>query len=473
MPLAEDIADLVFVGARFFFLLGAGASISANVPLDSPTAEGLAWKLALSELGSAEAARAKYGSTALQLPNLFPHITKRIFRDLLRKQNWQILSPTTCHNVLALIIAEGYQVEIGTINYDPLAEKAFRNLKEQIHIVAAPDTLQILRDGKRAVLKIHGCPYSDSDPDHLLVTQQELLEGRAWIRTMLEGRLQERYCVYVGFSGNVPYVLESVAATIAALGEHLIASYAIDAKPTDEVFHHPPATPLASFVEALGIPRAHYSDMRADPFCRALGNRLVRRILRQTLAEATGGGVAVAVAGAEQIGNAIAEILEGIEYEYAYDWISRLCGVPRQFKGLRREKEIVLAAFRVIILLIGAEIINLAAIAPVLAFPFRQINPGPSIVIFGGNGNMLVDQLAQEISERFKTEEFRQAIGCENGDTVIAVAVRCLGRPTQQTAAIIPEEPDSLRAADKSPFVWLSEDQLHQDFEHLNQFFRP
>jgi hypothetical protein len=220
----KELATQITGGERFFFLLGAGASVSAHIPTDTPSEQGLAWQLAKSDTGDIAEAEEKYGKRELRLVDLFPEIDKPRFRELLRQQNWNSRAPAVCHDVLARLLREGFAVEVATTNYDPLIEKALLAIASEVNIVCSVETLEYLHKPGLVVSKIHGCPYSDLHANNLLVTEVDLQRGRGWIIRMLEARLQERHCVYVGFSGNVEYVLVFVAAILSEPGQ--VSSYA-------------------------------------------------------------------------------------------------------------------------------------------------------------------------------------------------------------------------------------------------------
>lgn len=468
MSLADAVAVSITNGDKFFFLLGAGASIAAHIPLDREGPEGLAWALAITDTGDNELAEAKFGVN-VRLTNLLRVIGKARFRQLLIQQNWQVFRPTICHEVLARLALEQYPIEIATVNYDPLAERAFEELEDRIKVVCSPDTLHLLREPGVLVLKIHGCPYEGNNPEHLLVTEEDLRVGRGWIINIVRARAQERHCVYVGFSFNVDYIVESVSAVAVEVGREVLSTRLVDVKEPDEVFAGGADGTLSRLALALGLGRENYSGEGADDFAEQLGNKVARIILANQLE--------LAIPKANEIRNfegrvelaaraVSAAVIDRIDYPRAYDFVARLKAEPGRFKALNAARDDILSAFKWILALISSGLMPQAAVAPALAYPLRMSNAHPPVLIFAGDSFEHIDDFSQKVEECFRRDPaFRRAIGCTDDASVLAIAVRCVGDATSDRGWLLEDESGSLLGGD-SPFIWRSEGQLYDKFRN-------
>lgn len=460
MSLAASIAERIVQKEKLFFLLGAGASISAGIPPDVPTSEGLGWTLALSETGNPDVARERFGEE-ICLKDLLLGVDKAQFRQLLLKQNWWALEPTRCHDVIARLMLEGYHIDLATINYDPLCEIAFRRLGHKAKVFCSRETIACLREDGPLVLKIHGCPYTDQNPDNLLVTEEDLRVGRPWIENMVRSRIQERHCIYVGFSCNVDYIVTSVDSVVKDIGVEVLSTFIIDIKSSEEVFGAESTLPLTQFTKSLGLEREQYCSAEADDFFAQLGDSTTRLILATQLDLAINEANEIRPFSGEieDAANGIRQnIIDRLKYVYAYNFVARLKGNPQAFIPLNAASDDIRVAFKWILALIGSQFIPPTAVIPVLAYPFKANNSSPEIIIFSGDGSRHIDDFARHIEERYKKDEdFRKAIGCLDDGSRIAIAVRCCGDPTAKRGALLTG--DSL-VGGNTPFIWRSEAQL-------------
>src|SRR5713101_7499200 len=127
-PAAHNLAESI--GAmRVLFWIGAGTSCAPppRIPADSTDENGLAFRLALDHYGNRELIRVNVGE-GFRLSRLAALLGRGRVRDLLLQQGWGDLEPTKAHRAMAALVAEDLNIELVTINYDPLLEKALRNI---------------------------------------------------------------------------------------------------------------------------------------------------------------------------------------------------------------------------------------------------------------------------------------------------------------------------------------------------------
>ena len=344
LTLPAEIAQRIVAGEPFFFLLGAGASVTADIPTDIRGEKGLAWLLAISDTGDLEEARRKFGTDIL-VKDLFPTIDKDRFRRLLLRQNWQALGPTRCHDLVARLHLELFQVEVATTNYDPLCETAFRRFEVSPKVVCSEETLHFRREGDIVVYKIH-----------LLVTEADLASGRYWVKILLQDRMLGRQCVYVGFSGNAEYILDSVRETVEALGDQFFGGYAVDKKPSEEVFAAEPQTPVGRFLQALRIPRENYSSDEADAFFEQVGNGVTQIILNHQLSLAAADVTLIVGDVTAVVDSVRTSVINTIGCFHAYDFVQRLEAAWPGFRSLNGARDSLRSAFRCVLVLIASGI---------------------------------------------------------------------------------------------------------------------
>ena len=472
MPVAQDIADRIVTNQRLFILLGAGASAGqpARIPVDMQGPNGIGWLLAITDTGDADLAREKFGQNP-RLADLLQAIDKARFRELLLRQNWQALEPNQAHEVLARLYLEGFRIELATVNYDPLLEKALRKLGAGVQIVCSRDALEPFREGKYSVFKIHGCPYTESNPENLLVTEQDLQQGRPWTRRMLLSRFQESHCVYVGFSGNAEYVLSDIRVIAQESQRQILSSFAVDIRGAEEVFAGTPSTPLARFVQTLGIARERYCGDGADSVLEEVADVVARSILNRqmTLAIDDATQICNRRAEVEGIANRIREtVLAHLNHIYAYDFVARLEAGLDGHRTLQGAEESLRGTFKWILTLIVSGILARDSVAPVFSYPFKR-RTGPPIVVFAGDGFIHVDAYANRVEERLNQDSnFRRSIGCESDATVVAIVLRCAGNPTRDRGELLANRVENLLGATRGFFIWRTDNALHASFENNN-----
>jgi NAD-dependent SIR2 family protein deacetylase len=104
--------------------IGAGNSFSSGVPLDRDDDQGLAFRLASIHYNNDLAQMNTALGQNFRLADLAAVIGRARIRELIVQQGWIDLPLSASHRAIAALLAEGFNVEIVTVNYDPLLEKA-------------------------------------------------------------------------------------------------------------------------------------------------------------------------------------------------------------------------------------------------------------------------------------------------------------------------------------------------------------
>ena len=364
MPTAsEKLAEEIVQQRRVLLWIGAGNSCSAGIPADSPGESGLAFRLAVNHYGTPELARAQFEGE-LRLADLATKLSQDRIRDLILQQGWDDLELQPAHKAVAALVEEGLDVEIVTINFDRLAERALRASRIDPMIVCSHNTVAALRLGKLVVVKLHGCPYEDPDASHLLFRQADLTHPPDWVLNFLRGRLQEKIFVYVGFSGNAPYVQASLNAVVRALEEHPGKSYAIDIIGSGEVFggHNE----LGNFLTLSNVPQDNYCSDGSDVFFADTANWVFRRIAIEALHE----GAAQAQQRRNIDSRDLESIVTGLSYEALRNIARRLeylFSTDTERLSLRKAR--LPRLFMWMLIFVADRILEDASYRPVLASP--------------------------------------------------------------------------------------------------------
>jgi hypothetical protein len=455
------------VGRRILLWVGAGNSYSAGVPTDSPDETGLAFRLAVDHYGSPDAARVEL-PTGSRVADLTARLGKDRVRLLILQQGWQDLELRAAHKAIAALIEEGSSIELVTVNLDPLLERGLKAAKVKHEIVCSRNTVPALLEGTITVVKIHGCPYLDPVADDLILLETELANPPQWVLNFLTGRLQERVFVYVGFSGNAPYVRSSISAVVRALEGYAGEAYAVDIQKSSLVFGG--ASDLGTFLNLSNVPPAKYSEQGSDRFFSETADALFRRIAFDALAEAARDAARHITVDP----NGLRTIISNMGYEPIRNFAKKFRYPLSDDEGPLSLRGAGLSRlFKWMLLFVAYGILEDASYRPVLACPYRA---GPSshasapIVFFDGRGRDAAD-CADRVRELSRDTEFRTAFQLRGEPRWYPVSLYCSGTQPWLELTIVPKDPDTV-VGGYSPAVFVDENTLTDSFDSLGECFR-
>ena len=403
-PAARNLADSLGV-MRVLLWIGAGTSCPAppRIPADSPDEAGLAFRLAMGHYGDRAVIEVNVGQ-GFRLSRLAAVLGKGRIRDLILQQGWGDLEPTRGHRAIAALAAEDAGIELVTVNYDPLLEKALNDVGLTTRVVCSAETVPFLRLMELCVVKAHGCPFVDAVADHLLMLEEDLVAPPEWLVNFLRGRLQERVFVYSGFSGNAPYVRASVAAVVRALNQNMARAYAVDIRSTESAYDELGDFP--QFLRESNVARADYSPDGADQFFEDVANHFFRTIALGCLETATNR--------AEQRMAVNSADLRTIVNEMSFGAIRTLAGKLHYLFGPKgatvRVRDVCIdRLFKWLLLFSASGILQASSFRPVLAVPYR---PGPDStaaapMIFFDAGDNDADECVKRINQLADKPEFK------------------------------------------------------------------
>jgi hypothetical protein len=282
--LIERIANDIVNGRRVLLWIGAGSSSSAGIPTDADDEHGLAYALALIHYNNDRGLIQAELGERFRLSDLAARITKARVRQLILQQGWMDIGLADGHRAIAALASEGFFIELVTVNYDPLLERALANEELDPRVIFSAARCPLMADDHACVVKIHGCPFMDTNPNNLVMLARELVNPPVWVTAFLQCRQLERVFVYIGFSGNAPYVRDSITAISGLLGDQRIDAFGVDRRPADEVFEN--GNGLGDFYRISHVPRENYSDLGSDAFLQSLADAVFNRLVETEIAAA-------------------------------------------------------------------------------------------------------------------------------------------------------------------------------------------
>ena len=436
------------------------------MPLDRDDTEGLAFRLASIHYNNdAEQITAALG-TNFRLADLAAVIGRARIRELIVQQGWIDLPLSAAHRAIASIMAEGFNVEIVTVNYDPLLEKALDDEGLNPTVIYSAATYRQLTEQSAFVIKIHGCPFRDNDSNHLVMMKEELSEPPPWVITFLQGRLPERIFVYVGFSGNADYVRNSIRTISSQLNGNINEAFGIDVRPTAEVFSE--GNSLGQFYQESSVPQAKYNPNGSDRVFREVSDRVFRQIAQNKLIAVVGNANAHGCANTGWL----AEILNGMNYTQIRSFAKRVQVLPAG-KTLPVSQVAIERVFLWMLLLAHRNILEANSFRPILACPYYPGVSGTAvapILFFDGAGQEVsfsCDHLRKiAVQESFKTT---YQIGAE--PRWFAVIVHCIGDVNSAGSEIIARDADST-AKGYDPIIFVDENTMVSRAATLGGIFR-
>lgn len=135
----EQIGRQILQGRKLLVWSGAGTSVSAGIPADLEE-RGLAYRFAIIHYGNNENVVRQELGDRFRLAQLAARIGKPRIRHLIQQQGWQDFPVRPAHQAIAALAVEGFHIEIVTTNYDPLLEKALRQMGVSPQVISSPHT---------------------------------------------------------------------------------------------------------------------------------------------------------------------------------------------------------------------------------------------------------------------------------------------------------------------------------------------
>src|SRR5271155_1229512 len=137
---ATLIAEQILLRRQVLLWIGAGNSFVAGIPTDGNDESGVAFRLALVHWNNDRAQITNQLGDHFRIADLAQVLGKVRIRELLIQQGWIDLTPTKSHMAIAAIVAEGFPMEVVTVNYDPLLEIAERHEGLEPAIICSQQT---------------------------------------------------------------------------------------------------------------------------------------------------------------------------------------------------------------------------------------------------------------------------------------------------------------------------------------------
>ncbi len=438
MPTTSELVAVDLLNNRRLLLwIAAGTSVPAGIPPDSRTAGGLANQLALIHFGRQEEVDREMGQP-FNLAELAQRITKARVRDLIIQQGWDELEGTAGHHAIAALKCEGFDVDVVTINYDPLIENGLKTLNLQPVIVCSPGQVHLLTDNVLHVIKLHGCPFSDRNLNNLIMLAADLRTPQRWIVNFLRGRLQERIFIYSGFSGNVDYVRDAVAQIYGDLEGHVPGAYAVDIVSSGTVFAA--GNSLGEFYQHCGVIPERYTADGSDRFFEDVANRVFRGIMLNELEDASEDAAEYQ----QPISFGLSRTIRGLEHAAVRGFARRLLALSKN-KVVRLRDVDLRGAIKWMLLLTSSGILEDSSFRPVLTLPF---NPGldshasdPIVIIDGLRKNAL--HCRERLKERICENDFKEEFRLRGLARCYFIIINCVSFIDASTLDIVPREEDT------------------------------
>lgn len=463
MP-TEKIAAEILGGRKLLLWIGAGNSHSAGIPTDQPGEGGFAYNLAVIHYGDNATVRAELGE-AFRLAELAARLGKPRIRDLIRQQGWSDLPLAPAHRAIGALAAEGFHIEIVTTNYDPLLERGLTDSGLSPEVISSATSVPRLAEDIVPVVKIHGCPYTDTNPNNLLMLEAELVAPPGWVVAFLNGRLLERTVVFVGFSGNADYIWQAIEGAVAILQGGLNNSYAVDVQPQGEVFDE--RSNLGRFYDHCHVRRENYSPDGSDSLLPHVADIVFRGLLRNALQDGERDAVRHRVVDSTML---LADI--GRMSYVAVRAFARKLRCLRDEKLLRVHELCLSRVLKWMLIFTSDRILEHSSFRPILACPYQ---PGPNslasapIVFIDGLGHEALF-CRDQVREASRTLRFRDEFQLDGMPRCYCVILNCIGTIGPESLDVIPRESETTIDG-YDPMICIDENTLQDDIHNLPERF--
>jgi hypothetical protein len=434
--------------------------------MDSDDEQGLAFRLALIQWHGDRAQIATQLGQRFRLAQLAAAIGKPRVRELILQQGWNELALTDSQRAIAALLTEGFRVEVVTVNYDPLLERGMEGDGIEPTIICSADSYRQLTEDAPFIVKIHGCPFEDSNAAHLLMLEQELINPPEWVTRFLNGRLPERVFVYVGFSGNAEYVRGCVTSTTATLNGNMNEAYAVDIISAEDAYA--PGNSLREFYTMSRVPELNYSSAGADQLFREVADLVFRRLAANRFREAVSEASRHTCDDNDWLGN----LLDEMSYLQIRSFAKRV-GLLSEQAHVRLSGVALTKIFKWILILVCKGILDRSSLQPVLAFPYYPGATGtasaPIIILDGLDREITI--CCDDARSIAKTKAFKLACQIGSEPKWYAVILNCVGNVTRENVGIIPKDPDSITRG-HDPIVFVDENSMMTTINDLGRLFQ-
>jgi hypothetical protein len=222
LVLTRCVEQLRTAPGHYAFLLGAGISAGAGIPLGGAIVKMLRQRLVeelqhdispeasealFEELGWFQDPEAEYAE-ALQRAFSSDHDRQRFFRDLIAGK-----MPTLAHYYLASIIASGHCNLVLTTNFDDLLEKALASLHlDEVNVIAHPTETEYVSASPELVtlVKLHGS-YTFPQLSNLASETQRL---QRQLRRYFEFLLRDHGLIVAGYAGRDRSIMDPITRSV-------------------------------------------------------------------------------------------------------------------------------------------------------------------------------------------------------------------------------------------------------------------
>jgi hypothetical protein len=464
---ASAIAENILSRRKILLWVGAGNSCSAGIPADTDNERGLAYRLALIHYDNDIRRIAAEVGSNFRISDLARVIQKVRVRELIIQQGWTDLAPGPAHRAIAALVAEGFRIDIVTINFDPLLEKALFDEGVDTIVIFSAATVRQLAEDAAFVVKVHGCPFRDNNAEHLIMLVEELEAPPPWVTTFLNGRIAERVFVYVGFSGNAPYLWRCITNTVANLEGYVNEAFGVDVVPAEQVFIGD--NRLGAFYQLAHITEASYSSASADAVFVEVADRVFRQLMLRQVAKAGEEAAQHQCGGREWL----EAILNDMSYENIRSFVRKLAVLTGAAR-VRSQDIAVWRVFKWMLVLTSKGVIERASLRPVLACPYypgQRGRPSAPIIFFDGSGKEVALCL-EEITKLRADEKFKTSIQVGAEPRWYAVITNCSGCVEGLDLGIIQRDAQSI-AHEYDPVLPVDENTMVSKFNQLAELFQP
>ena len=306
-------------------------------------------------------------------------------------------------------------------------------------VIHSAATVRQLANDSVFVVKLHGCPYRDNDPAHLLMLTEELEAPPPWVTNFLNGRVGERVFLYIGFSGSAAYVRASVRNAVMNLEGNINDAFGIDIRPVQEVFDD--GDSLGEFYRLSNVNREHYLAGGAEEAFPEVANTVFRDLMLRELATASEEAARHECGGSEWLAGVLAQLRYEVIRLFARK-LGALSGTsPTRLRDLK-----ICSVLEWILILTAKQIIDRQSFSPKLACPYYPGNSGSAtapVVFFDGLGKEAA-VVSSEIPQLLEQDKIKNMLQVGAEPRWYAIIVNCKGNLDTSRLEIIERQPQTI-----------------------------
>ncbi|MDF1838026.1 MAG: hypothetical protein P1V35_09170, partial [Planctomycetota bacterium] len=196
----SELAGHIRQAPKVSFIIGAGASLRAGVPLAGGLVQRVREEFGHCLNGLPERDRSDYGKV---MSRLSPADRKELIEPLLERSviSWGQIA-------LARMMQEGYVERVLTFNFDLVLERAssLLGLHLPVYDFGVAPTREIQRLSQKAIIHLHGQSYGLT----LLNTESETAKHKELIEPLLSDTLRNHVTIIAGYSGEADAAYEVI-----------------------------------------------------------------------------------------------------------------------------------------------------------------------------------------------------------------------------------------------------------------------